>query len=183
MPFGAVWPDEQEADLKWDEHVMAIFFGPQYGNDMGMLQTQSKAPTMLHSWAHLLRACPRGCRTLPTFTEETSAERGTWIWNFLSKDFNQVRRCPSTTSFWAPQDPRSACLVKSQHQFRCYGSCHNLCDISRSTVVSTLTSMLPAKPTTSTIVQLEMLNISMVQAYRVTNLIPMDLGTHRSGRT
>ena len=154
MPFGAVWPDEQEADLKWDEHVMAIFFGPQYGNDMGMLQTQSKAPTMLHSWAHLLRACPRGCRTLPTFTEETSAERGTWIWNFLSKDFNQVRRCPSTTSFWAPQDPRSACLVKSQHQFRCYGSCHNLCD-----------------------------NISMVQAYRVTNLIPLDLGTHRSGRT
>ena len=28
-----------------------------------------------------------------------------------------------------------------------------------------------------------MLNISMVQAYRVTNLIPLDLGTHRSGRT
>jgi hypothetical protein len=99
MPFDAVWPDEQEADLKWDEHEMAIFFDPQYGNDMRMLQTQSKAPTMLHSWAHLLRACPSGCRTLPIFTEETSAERGTWIWNFLSKDFNQVRRCPSTTSF------------------------------------------------------------------------------------
>ena len=29
----------------------------------------------------------------------------------------------------------------------------------------------------------EMLNISMVRAYRVTNLIPLDLGTHRSGRT
>eukprot|EP00435_Cladocopium_sp_Y103_P035368 s1388_g9.t1 len=65
MPFDAIWTEAHELDLRWDDTECAMFFDPTYGSDLRILLPQHVAPTMLHSWAHLLRSCPCGCRSWP----------------------------------------------------------------------------------------------------------------------
>eukprot|EP00435_Cladocopium_sp_Y103_P073041 s162_g42.t1 len=63
MPMDAIWGPEDEAILEWDESELAIYTNPEYGSDQRMLTPDDKAPTFLHSWGHVNRPCPCGCRT------------------------------------------------------------------------------------------------------------------------
>eukprot|EP00435_Cladocopium_sp_Y103_P026766 s106_g6.t1 len=65
MPFDAIWPEAHERDLSWDALESDMFFDPTFGSDLRLLLPHHVAPTMLHSWAHLLRRCPCGCRSWP----------------------------------------------------------------------------------------------------------------------
>jgi len=65
MPHDAIWPEEHERDLQWDQQEMAMYFDLEFGQDIRILMPQHKAPTMLHSWANVLRPCPCGCRMWP----------------------------------------------------------------------------------------------------------------------
>lgn len=62
MPFDAVWHDDHEQELEWDQDELAVYFDSRFGRDIRVLLPQHQAPTVLHSWSNVLRACPCGCR-------------------------------------------------------------------------------------------------------------------------
>ena len=90
MPFDALWPDEHELDLLWTDQECALFFDPRYGSDLRVLQHSHQAPTMLHSWANLLQACPCGCRTRP-FTHHRLLQGGARGFGLISAKTMKIR--------------------------------------------------------------------------------------------
>ena len=108
-PLDALWPDEHEHDLQWDDHELAIYFDPQFGNDLRILQSDHRAPTALHSWAHLLRACPCGCRMLP-FTMQRLQHGGAIGFGILSGKTAQVRHLH-------PEEGALLCTVPLDYNF------------------------------------------------------------------
>ena len=58
MPLDAMWDDLTEAQVEWDPSELAIYLDSGFGSDRRVLQ----APTVLHSWGHINRTCPCGCR-------------------------------------------------------------------------------------------------------------------------
>eukprot|EP00438_Fugacium_kawagutii_P028123 Skav229522 [mRNA] locus=scaffold887:104903:109116:+ [translate_table: standard] len=63
MPMDAIWDDQDELDLQWDQTELAMYSDPRYGSEVRILEASGKAPTALHSWGHVARDCPCGCRT------------------------------------------------------------------------------------------------------------------------
>ena len=63
MPMDAIWSTEDEQILEWDETEQKIYTDRAYGDDQRILLPDDKAPTFLHSWGHVARPCPCGCRT------------------------------------------------------------------------------------------------------------------------
>eukprot|EP00435_Cladocopium_sp_Y103_P036087 s3001_g9.t1 len=118
--FDALWPEDQERDLLWDPDETAIFFDPCYGGDLRVLQPHNTAPTMLHSWAHLLRACSCGCRDRP-FSLLRLQQGGARGFGIMSTLLDQVRHlhpeeaallCTVPLHYVFPGAPRSAlCLL------------------------------------------------------------------------
>lgn len=90
MPFDALWPDEHELDLLWTDQECALFFDPRYGSDLRVLQHSHQAPTMLHSCANLLQACPCGCRTRP-FTHHRLLQGGARGFGLISAKTMKIR--------------------------------------------------------------------------------------------
>ena len=62
MPLDAYWNDDEEAQLAWDPSELALYLDPSFGCDRRVLGPDDQAPTVLHSWGHVNRACPCGCR-------------------------------------------------------------------------------------------------------------------------
>eukprot|EP00435_Cladocopium_sp_Y103_P073302 s64_g43.t1 len=62
MPLDAIWNDMEEDQLRWDPSELAIYLDSCFGDDARLLQAHTKAPTVLHSWGHVNRPCPCGCR-------------------------------------------------------------------------------------------------------------------------
>eukprot|EP00435_Cladocopium_sp_Y103_P024988 s2118_g6.t1 len=119
-PFDALWPDDHEYDLLWDPQECAIYSNLDYAHDLTVLQSQHQAPTMLHSWAHILRACPCGCRSRP-FSEQRLLQGGARGFGLLSAKNQQMRHlhpeegsllCTVPLDFGFQGTPRSAlCLL------------------------------------------------------------------------
>ena len=120
IPFDAIWSDAHELDLTWDSHEMAIYFDEAYGNDIRVLQQHHITPTMLHSWANLLRACPCGCRGHP-LSHQRLRHGGARGFGLVSAKTSQVRHfhseeaailCTVPLDFHFPEPPRTAlCLL------------------------------------------------------------------------
>ena len=62
MPLDALWSEADEQQLEWDPSELAIYLDSAFGDDQRLLQEHGQAPTVLHSWAHINRPCPCGCR-------------------------------------------------------------------------------------------------------------------------
>eukprot|EP00435_Cladocopium_sp_Y103_P044798 s2183_g12.t1 len=120
MPFDALWTEEHELDLLWDAHEQATYFDPAFGNDVRVLTPDQHAPTMLHSWANVLRSCPCGCRLGPLSMHRLH-QGGARGFGILSTRFHQVRHfhpeeaallCTVPLDFHFPGSPRTAlCLL------------------------------------------------------------------------
>ena len=61
MPMDAMRSAEDEYPA-WDQHELALSQNPIYGSDQRILQHDDQAPTVLHSWGHVARACSCGCQ-------------------------------------------------------------------------------------------------------------------------
>ena len=121
IPFDAIWSDAHELDLTWDSHEMAIYFDEAYGNDIRVLQQHHITPTMLHSWANLLRACPCGCRGHP-LSHQRLRHGGARGFGLVSAKTSQVRHfhseeaailCTVPLDFHFPEPPRTALSLGS----------------------------------------------------------------------
>eukprot|EP00438_Fugacium_kawagutii_P015809 Skav206885 [mRNA] locus=scaffold3287:68732:72739:+ [translate_table: standard] len=62
MPLDALWDDDLEDELAWDQHELEVFFDSIFGSDKRILEAHDIANTVLHSWGNLLRSCPCHCR-------------------------------------------------------------------------------------------------------------------------
>eukprot|EP00435_Cladocopium_sp_Y103_P026257 s555_g6.t1 len=62
MPLDARWPVHHEHELAWDQLELSAYSDTKYGKDIRILLPHHQAPTMLHSWSNVFRACPCGCR-------------------------------------------------------------------------------------------------------------------------
>ena len=82
MPMDAIWSHEDEEQLAWDHYERAIYFDLAYGDDQRILMKNDKAPTFLHSWGHVGRDCPCGCRA--AFSDERLRRGGARGFGFVS---------------------------------------------------------------------------------------------------
>ena len=67
-PLDAIWDALDEQQLEWDPSELAIYMDPSFGDDLRLLHENAKAPTVLHSWGHINRPCPCGCRSAFSLT-------------------------------------------------------------------------------------------------------------------
>lgn len=98
---------------------MSIYGNPAYGDDQRVLTSDSKAPTFLHSWAHVNRPCPCGCRQ--AFSEARLRQGGARGFGLISSRTGRCRHlhpeegallCTVPPSYRFPMPPRSAlCLL------------------------------------------------------------------------
>ena len=111
LPFDALWPYEHEMDLLWDQQELNVFVDKTYGSDLRILLPHLQAPTMLHSWANLLRACPCGCRTRPMSLGRLlrGGARGFGIYSAL---LSQVRHLH-------PEEGALLCTLPLHYRFTC----------------------------------------------------------------
>eukprot|EP00435_Cladocopium_sp_Y103_P015125 s2116_g3.t1 len=120
MPFDAVWPDAHEQDLQWDDIELTTYMDSAFGSDLRVLLPQHQAPTMLHSWGHVFRPCPCGCRLWPLSLQRLRAG-GARGFGLTSASTLQLRHlhpeegallCTVPLSFAFPSTPRVAlCLL------------------------------------------------------------------------
>ena len=89
IPQWPVWPDDQEAELMWDEAEKAAYSDEQYGRDTRLLTAHMQAPTVLHRYGCPLQACPCGCRQA-SFAEHRLRTQGLRGFGIMS----QVRPGP-----------------------------------------------------------------------------------------
>ena len=121
MPLDAIWSPEEEQQLEWDASEVAIYMDPAYGHDQRVLQPGDKAPTMLHSRAHVNRPCPCGCRA--AFSDRRLRQGGARGFGLLSACTGKCRHlhpaegallCTVPPSFIFPMPPRSALSLLGQ---------------------------------------------------------------------
>jgi hypothetical protein len=120
IPFDAIWLGMHEQDLAWDDMENAVYSDLAYGHDLRVLNAQCKAPTMLHSWANVLRACPCGCRQHPMSDQRLlqGGARGFGIFSALTSRMRHLHPeeaallCTVPLTYVFPEPPRTAlCLL------------------------------------------------------------------------
>lgn len=111
LPFDAIWPLEQELELLWDQQEMNIYFDIAYGHDLRTLLPHHQAPTMLHSWANVLRACPCGCRLWPMSMQRLlqGGARGFGIMSALLSHMRHMH----------PEEGALLCTMPLNYHFTC----------------------------------------------------------------
>ena len=121
MPMDAIWPPEVEQQLEWDANELAIYLNPEYGADQRLLLPEDKAPTVLHSWGHVHRPCPCGCRA--AFSDHRLRQGGARGFGLLSACTGKYRHlhpaegallCTVPPDFQFPMPPRSALCMLGQ---------------------------------------------------------------------
>ena len=108
MPLDAIWHPEEEQQLEWDESELAIYLNPTYGNDQRILQPDDQAPTMLHSWGHVNRSCPCGCRG--AFSDARLRSGG-------ARGFGLLFACTGCDRHLHPAEGALLCTVPPDFQF------------------------------------------------------------------
>ena len=73
IPDWPVWPEAEEANLKWDAQELQAFADPALGSEH-TLEASCQAPVALHSWGNAFRPCPCGCRSKPFSIEGMKAQ-------------------------------------------------------------------------------------------------------------
>ena len=120
LPLDAIWCDLHEQDLAWDAMEMEFYFDLAYGSDLRTLHEQCTAPTMLHSWANVLRACPCGCRgqSMSLRRLQQGGARGFGVLSALTSKMRHLHPeeaallCTVPLTFKFPEPPRAAlCLL------------------------------------------------------------------------
>ena len=118
-PWISIWPETDEHHLAWDPVELSIYMNPAYGDDQRLLLPHDKAPTALHSWGHVARDCPCGCR--PAFSDKRLRSGGARGFGLLSSVTGRHRHlhpqegallCTVPPCFQFPIPPRAAlCLL------------------------------------------------------------------------
>ena len=121
MPLDALWPIEVEDQLAWDAGELAIYFDQSFGADQRLLTAEGQAPTVLHSWGHMNRPCPCGCRqAFSLWRLRTGGARG---FGLLSARDGRPRHlhseegallCTVPLSYGFPMAPRAALSLLGQ---------------------------------------------------------------------
>ena len=73
IPDWPVWPEAEEANLKWDAQELQAYADPALGSEH-TLEASCQAPVALHSWGNAFRPCPCGCRSKPFSLEGMKAQ-------------------------------------------------------------------------------------------------------------
>ena len=121
MPMDAIWDIDEEKILEWDDVENAIYMDVAYGHDQRLLQPNDKAPTFLHSWGHVSRPCPCGCRA--AFSDARLRKHGARGFGLRSMRSGKMRHlhpaegallCTVPPTFAFPGDPRAALSLLGQ---------------------------------------------------------------------
>eukprot|EP00435_Cladocopium_sp_Y103_P025045 s2451_g6.t1 len=121
MPLDAMWNDLAEQELAWDPSELAINLDPSFGDDQRLLQADEKSPTVLHSWGHINRPCPCGCRS--AFSVERLRSGGARGFGLISSKTGNYRHlhheegamlCTVPPSSAFPMPPRAALSLLGQ---------------------------------------------------------------------
>jgi hypothetical protein len=121
MPLEAIWSEIHEQQLEWDPSELAIYLDPSFGSDQRLLQTNEKAPTVLHSWGHVNRDCPCGCRS--AFSLARLRKGGARGFGLISSCTGKYRHlhpeegavlCTVPPTFQFPMNPRAALSLLGQ---------------------------------------------------------------------
>jgi hypothetical protein len=121
MPLDAIWDELIEHQLEWDPSELAIYLDPCYGADQRVLLDHDKAPTVLHSWGHVNRPCPCGCRA--AFSVARLRSGGARGFGLISSQTGRHRHlhpeegamlCTVPPTFHFPMPPRSALSLLGQ---------------------------------------------------------------------
>ena len=121
MPLDALWDELVEKQLEWDPSELALYLDPSFGNDERLLCAQSKAPTVLHSWGHVNRPCPCGCRAAFNLARlRSGGARGFGLLSARSGCYRHLHAeegamlCTVPPSFHFPMPPRAALSLLGQ---------------------------------------------------------------------
>eukprot|EP00438_Fugacium_kawagutii_P011105 Skav203176 [mRNA] locus=scaffold39:103479:107678:- [translate_table: standard] len=108
MPVDALWDDWEEDELQWDSDEMTVYFDSAFGHDQRVLTAQDQAPTALHSWGHVTRPCPCGCRL--AFSTHRLRSGGARGFGLRSSRDGRVRH-------FHPQEAAAVCTVPPSYRF------------------------------------------------------------------
>ena len=121
MPLDAMWDELVEKQLEWDPSELVLYLDPSFGTDERLLCAQSKAPTVLHSWGHVNRPCPCGCRAAFNLARlRSGGARGFGLLSARSSRYRHLHSeegamlCTVPPSFHFPMPPRAALSLLGQ---------------------------------------------------------------------
>ena len=121
MPLDAIWSDLEEQQLEWDPSELAIYLDPSFGTDSRTLQADAKAPTVLHSWGHVNRPCPCGCRAAFSMLRlRRGGARGFGLISARSGKYRHLHHeegallCTVPPTYRFPMPPRAALSLLGQ---------------------------------------------------------------------
>ena len=121
MPLDACWDADSEHQLTWDPSELALYLDPCFGRDQRVLGPDDQAPTVLHSWGHVNRPCPCGCRQ--AFSLARLRQGGARGFGLISAVTGQHRHlhhqegamlCTVPPTFHFPMPPRAALSLLGQ---------------------------------------------------------------------
>lgn len=121
MPLDAMWDKSAELNLASDASELTMYMDPSYVADQRLLQSGDKAPTALHSWGHVNRPCPCGCRQALSMARlRDGGARG---FGLISSRYGCYRHlhpeegamlCTVPPSYVFPLEPRAALTLLGQ---------------------------------------------------------------------